>query len=168
MLDQPPLEPVRFRSGREGFRVESDWSYTWSVTPSLEVGALEHQLRIPGGPKGVGFLHDGASVPRLLWTLTGITPAGLISAAALVHDCLYRFQGRLPAYWLFERPLGVQGWHAVPMKQTHYTRETADRLFARIMREAGVDVVERRLAYRGVRLCGWRSWMGEPRKLVEV
>jgi len=167
-FDQPPLEPVRFTNGREGFRLEAPWSYTWSIPPGLEAGALERQLRIPGGARGTGFLFDGASVPRLLWTCTGITPAGLISAAALIHDALYRRRGQLPYGWLYERPAGVQGWCAVDVRKARYTRKTADKLFARIMREAGVARAQRRRAYWGVRVAGWWAWRRRAPRLVEI
>ena len=42
-----------------------------------------------------GFTHDGASVPRLLWSITGIRPDGPIRAGALVHDWIYIHAGRL-------------------------------------------------------------------------
>jgi hypothetical protein len=173
ILDQPDLEPValiarRGRSARrcEGYRLEEPWSYTWTTAPSLEVGAFERTLIVP-----VGFLSDGASVPRILWTLTGIIPDGLIRAAALIHDALYRFRGQLQPGWLFERPLDkhwrgtTRGWIEVPIAQATYTRQSADAMFARIMREAGVGEHERSWAYRGVRACGWATWMREAEVL---
>ncbi|MEW8044190.1 MAG: DUF1353 domain-containing protein [Candidatus Sedimenticola endophacoides] len=39
-----------------------------------------------------------------------------------------------------------------------WSRREADRLFARIMREAGVSRFKRRVAFIGVRLFGWFSW----------
>lgn len=153
MLDQPNIEPVWLTSGREGFRLEAPWTYTWEVPATLETGGLERQLRVTEG-----FLFDGASVPRILWTLTGLIPSGHISAASLVHDLLYRYRGQLPPYSLFERPLGAAGWVVVEPRKARYSRKTADRLFARIMRESLVRPRQRRLAYCGVRLCGWWAW----------
>ena len=40
-------------------------------------GGVRRRILIPKG-----FVYDGASVPRLVWTLSGILPDGLIRAAA--------------------------------------------------------------------------------------
>lgn len=84
---------------------------------------------------GKGFLYDGASVPRLLWTLTGLLPDGLIREAALVHDHLYRHRG-----------------HKI------LPRRTVDLLFYRMMRRSGVPVPKAAAAYLAVRLGGWLAW----------
>lgn len=153
VIDHPNLEPVLFTNGREGYRLEAPWRYTWTV------GDVERRLEFPPG-----FLSDGASVPRILWSLTGITPDGLIRAAAFVHDCLYRFRGRLPPGWLFERPVGAEG--SIAVADVRYTRQSSDAMFGRIMRQAGVAPRKRRLAYHGVRLCGWAVWMREAEVLA--
>lgn len=145
-LDQPDLEACVLSTGREGFRLVAPWSYTWHH------GAVTRRLCIEAG-----FEHDGASVPRLLWTCLGLTPAGLVSAAALAHDWLYRHSGRFQPRSLWERPEGSEGWIDVS-DFLLCTRKEADRLFARIMREAGVPRVRRRLAYLGVRMGGWWLW----------
>lgn len=84
-----------------------------------------------------GFEHDGASIPRLAWALSGLTPDGLIRAAALVHDFLYRF--------------AAAGERAV-------TRAEADLVFYDLMREAGLSRYRAGVAYYGVRAGGWVSW----------
>lgn len=83
-----------------------------------------------------GFTHDGASVPRLAWTLSGLTPDGPIRAAALLHDYAYRLKGVL---------------FSVPTK-----RKDADKLFLDLMRAAGVSKYRSWMAYRFVRLFGPR------------
>jgi hypothetical protein len=141
--DHPNLQPVP-----KGYKFDEDWAYEWLV--------LGHKRRLLV-PKLTE--SDGASVPRILWTITGITPDGLVRAAAAVHDMLYRFGGRLPPGWLLE----IKGdeWVTLVDMQV-YTRRDADRLFARIMRDAGVPKWKRRLAFLGVRLGGYWSWVEGP------
>lgn len=76
-----------------------------------------------------GFICDGASIPRALWTV--IAPSDLSECAWLLHDWLYRYGAS-------------EGW----------TRKEADRLFYRINREQKESRFKSWLAYRGVRLGG--------------
>lgn len=143
-LEQPLLVPIRAPGDDPLYRVVQPWRYQWELP-----GRAVQRLIIPRD-----FEVDGASVPRLLWTLTGITPDGLHRAAALAHDFLYRYAGHLPAGGHQVRLPG--GW----VDAGHlWTREEADRLFARILRECGVGRFRRRLMYLGVRLGGWRAWV---------
>lgn len=134
-LTQPDLRPI---SDRE-YRLHSDYEYVWRE------GLARHRLFIPAG-----FVNDGASVPRAIWWL--IRPDGLIRAAALVHDYLYRYSGDLPvgAYTVDEMPM--MGSARV------FTRQEADDLFYQIMREAEVSAWKAWIAHKGVRLGGWRAW----------
>jgi hypothetical protein len=40
-----------------------------------------------------GFLFDGASIPRLAWTLLGLAPHGIMDLPALPHDAGYELRG---------------------------------------------------------------------------
>ena len=133
---QPDLRPI----GKGKYKLQDEWTYTWTKYD------ITRRIVIPKY-----FECDGASVPRLLWTFTGITPDGLIRSAATLHDFIYRYGGKLPkgSY----QQLTLDKW--IPLDDI-WTRKNADRLFARVMREAGVSKSKRRLAYRGVRLFGWR------------
>lgn len=81
-----------------------------------------------------GFISDGASVPRIFWTL--FSPFGEYFRAALVHDFLYTGANRV------------------------YNRAESDRIFLEAMVEAGVPFIRRRLIYRAVRVGGWRFFAG--------
>lgn len=121
MLEQPDARPVA--GGR--YRLMHDYTYrshSWQIT-------------VPRG-----FEWDGASVPRFLWSLSGIRPDGLQRAAALVHDYLYRYSG------------SVEGSY------TTFTRKGADVLFRDMIREAGGSWWMAWKAYRAVRLFGWMAW----------
>ncbi len=138
---QPLIVPI----AEDLYRLVETYSYEW------DNAGIRNRLTIPAG-----FEFDGASAPRIIWTLTGIIPDGLIRAAALVHDFIYRHGGRLPA-----------GVHQVLVNgewvdaRGRWTRGQADKMFARLMREAGYSKTRRRAAYLGVRLFGWASWKGK-------
>lgn len=140
-LEQPDLRPW-VTEGQ--YRLYAPYTYEWHG----EDGILR-AITIP-----TGFLCDLASVPRWLWTITGITPSGLIEAAALLHDFIYRNKGKLPRYSYGMLKDGV--W--VDLYGAKWGRIDGDKLFARVMREAGVSKSKRRAAYLGVRAGGWASW----------
>jgi hypothetical protein len=100
-----------------------------------------------------GFTYDGASSPRISWTMSGIIPDGLIRPAALVHDWIYNFDGDLP---LGSHTFYTKGvWVSVI---TRWSRKDADRIFLKIMRQAGMDEFQSWLAYYAVRAFGWTKW----------
>ena len=137
---QPDLRPI----AKNKYQLWKNWSYTWVKDDIIR------RIKIPAG-----FISDGASVPRGLWTITGITRDGLIRSAALVHDFLYFYGGDLPA-GSYQR-IGSKDdsnltW--IDLEKI-WTRKNADRIFCRIMRECGVSMFKRRMAYRGVRMFGW-------------
>lgn len=141
---QPILIPVRIPGEGERYRLLKEWRYLWELPDGTR-----QCLVVPRG-----FTLDGASVPRLLWTLTGITPDGLHRAASVAHDYLYRHAGKLRegVHRVYSHGTGwVDAEHV-------WTREEADRLFARLLRECGVGKLRRRIMYLGVRLGGWISW----------
>lgn len=129
------------------FRLADDAVYTWrhvDVGSPAEAppGGAVYRLVVPEG-----FDHDFASVPRPLWTL--IAPIDL-GVASIFHDWLYVWAGQV------ETLRWVDGaWEPV---QTPWTREQADRLFGRLMREQGVVRWRRRAAYLAVHVFAKRFW----------
>lgn len=83
-----------------------------------------------------GFKTDFASIPAPVKAF--INPVGKIKPAALVHDYLYHLRGKY-------------------LNKT-YTRGNADKIFLEIMEAVQVKWLQRRAAYRGVRLGGWIYW----------
>ena len=81
----------------------------------------------------VGFLTDGASVPKVFWNI--FQPFGSYFPAALIHDFLYSKASR--------RAL---------------TRAECDRIFHEAMQDIGVGWLTRRVIYRAVRIGGKRSF----------
>lgn len=139
-LKQPHNVPVSAR----GYKLAHDYTYQWKI------GRESYRINIPEG-----FLYDGASVPRLVWTITGLRPDGLLRAAATVHDFLYEHKGYMPkgAYQLWDD--GMDEWVDAKKK---WSRKSADKMFARLLREAGVSKVKRRMAYKAVRIGGGLYW----------
>ena len=91
-----------------------------------------------------GFRWDGASVPRLFWTLTGVRPGGRILGASCIHDALYRYGGEVPVSW--NDPI------------RYWSRKEADQLFRKMMKGAGIGWLQCHRAYWAVRMFGGRSW----------
>lgn len=148
MFEQPDIRPVLTRKGWD-YKLNSPYFYEW------EKDGIRRRLRI-----AAGFEHDGASVPRPLWTLTGIERDGLQRAGALVHDAFYRSGGTL-GEWIAQEVWsdGRQEWESE--MDARWTRAEVDALFCRMLREAGVSMLKRRMMYRGVRGFGWLYWGGE-------
>lgn len=61
-------------------------------------------IRIPKG-----FIWDGATIPRFLWSILGVTPFGWANPASLVHDYIYILEGAIdtgiiiPRKWADEK-----------------------------------------------------------------
>lgn len=125
--DQPVLQVVKV--AHRSRWLGDKWLYEL-VDPYVYEDADGISILVPSG-----FRHDGASVPRLAYTISGLTPDGLIRAAALVHDFLYRFKGRV-------EPIS--------------TRRQADALFVKIMRASGIRETQIWLAWLAVRIGGPR------------
>lgn len=139
------IQPINAPMGPGIYRLVRDYTYKW------EKGGVEYEIVIPAG-----FEYDGASVPRIVWTLAGIVPDGLIRGAALVHDYIYRYKGKFPPNRWFWR---ASGGDLAPVESgKSLSRAEADALFYRIMREAGMSRYRAALAYVGVRAFGMLSW----------
>lgn len=110
-----------------------------------EVGAVllrDLIYQIPGGEgeerlivAPIGFKTDFASVPRII---SNIVPrVGILRDAAIIHDYLYRTEG----------------------DKGRFTRAQSDKVFCQAMKELGVPWWRRKLAWAGVRIGGWASWI---------
>lgn len=150
VMKQPNITPVRV-SGIEAYQLVENYRYAWTLASD----GILREITVPRS-----LVYDGASAPRIVWTLSGILPDGLIRAAALVHDFLYIHAGKLPrgCYGCLKDGVWVDLYGAV------WSRKDADRMFARLMREAGVSKTQRRLAYTAVRLFGGGAWGKQPVK----
>jgi hypothetical protein len=81
-----------------------------------------------------GFLTDGASIPRLFWSI--LYPFGPYFPAALPHDYFYSPES----------------------DHLNLTRKQADLIFLQAMKDVGVDWLTRHTIYRAVRIGGGRNY----------
>ncbi|MBI1268367.1 MAG: DUF1353 domain-containing protein [Cryomorphaceae bacterium] len=134
MIEQPDIRPI----SEGGYRLEQDYIYSdRSGVTTLDIVTFVVKK---------GFEYDGASVPRALWSVTGISPDGLNRAAALIHDYIYVAKGNVLIY-------------AGAIKcALHITRAQADRLFLDMLKKSGVGWRSRHTQYLAVRLFGWVYW----------
>lgn len=75
-----------------------------------------------------GFDFDGASIPKIFWSIIGSPMFGKHVRAACLHDALYASK--------------------------LLSREDCDKLFLEAMETEGVNWLTRKLMYRAVRLAG--------------
>jgi hypothetical protein len=139
-MKQPDVTPISHEKYR--YRLDEDYTATVVFRGVLFI------ITIPAG-----YLYDGASVPRALWSVSGLTPDGLIRAAALVHDWIYVHKGRIPSF------------HGhIPCK-LRLTRAQTDRIFLDHMEWSGMGWWARNIAFSAVRAYGWTQWKKDPRPI---
>jgi len=142
-LAQPHIEPHPTKEGI--YILLEDFSYEWIKNDK------EYQLR-----EFAGFEFDLASVPRFLWTVSGITPGGLKWTPPFWHDAGYKYKGKFPPGHFRVWDDDLEGWVNVKRK---WKRKQLDKLFCRLMREDGISVKKRRKAYWAVRIGGLKAWL---------
>jgi hypothetical protein len=120
VADYPDIRPV---DSTKNYELREDWEVVWHGK----------RVAVP-----MGYQYDGASVPRWLWSITGLTPDGLMRLGALPHD------------WVYD--------HAGIMDTESFTRLEADQMMFDLYRAAGMTKFGAGLAYRGVRIGGWLPW----------
>lgn len=109
-----------------------------------------------------GFVFDGATVPRILWTLSGLYPAGLIMAGSCIHDWLYKRRRRKVRVQVFNDILKV--WEK---KHMIFTRKEADDIMRIVNTLSGMDSKDIERAYFAVRTFGWILWQ-KPNKPIRL
>lgn len=97
------------------------------------IGTGQHQITVPRG-----FVTDFASIPPLVQRITGLTPYGQYSRAAIIHDWLYWTQG--------------------------CTRAQADRLMVLAMKESATESLEAVTIYRALQAAGGFGWRANQQK----
>jgi hypothetical protein len=79
-----------------------------------------------------GFITDGASIPRIAWSLIGSPMRGKYVNSAFIHDDLY--------------------------KRGLYSRKKTDDIFLEAMEMLGVNWLRRKIMWVAVRLGAWIAW----------
>jgi len=116
---------IPLRNGRE-WEVVDDYTY--------ERGSLRITVR-------KDFVFDGASIPRIFWSLIGAPQAGKHAHASLLHDDLY-----------VNKILFRDG------REVKISRKEADDIMLMVMKEDGVSWWRRNAIHRAVRVGGGRAW----------
>lgn len=119
---------------------------------SWEHDGIVYRLRAPKG-----MVTDIASVPRVVWSLSGITPDGFHRNAAVIHDPTYGWQGKFPPNW-FQYKDEYGQWQNC---HKYWTRDAADRMFLRILKASGVSKFRRYKMYWALKVAGWWAWRGK-------
>ena len=125
------------------FRLIEDWNYQWC-----------HADRDWRLVVRAGFECDLASVPKFLHSLIGRKDLGL--GPPLLHDMIYACRGDVFGSRFGDLEVRNRGRWVV--RNDRVTRNQADRVFGRQMREVQVPKLRRRAAYLAVRAFGWYAW----------
>ena len=100
----------------------------------IEVEVLGYKIRVKAG-----FDFDGASIPRILWSVYGNPLSGKFRIAALVHDVLYASQV--------------------------LSKEVCDKIFLSLMEVHGVGYLKRASMYQAVSKFGITAWKSNQDEL---
>jgi hypothetical protein len=146
--------PSLIQVSKDRYRLASDFSYSWSNH------GLVNRILVREG-----FEFDGATIPYVVSGLMG-GRWGLGYVPPLIHDLLYRcngcvrcaHKGSLHEVLLVTASASKRIDHKWVVVPGRWTREEADKMFGRHMREFNVPKLRRRLAYYGVRLGGSYYW----------
>lgn len=87
-----------------------------------------------------GFVYDGASIPRLFWSLIGSPFTGTHTRAAFIHDALYAAES--------------------------YDRKICDWIFLQILQKHGCSWIKRNTLWLAVRIFGGFVWKKHTEKSV--
>ena len=79
-----------------------------------------------------GFDFDGASIPKLLWSIYGSPLNGNYVVASLIHDGLYASQ--------------------------KVSKSVSDKIFLDIMKQSNVGYIKRTSMYLAVKMFGGKDW----------
>ena len=138
--DQPDIYSL---TKDTNYCLRGDYSYIWRSNK------ITYKITVPNG-----FIYDGTSVPRFLWSIFGIYPDGIHRPASLIHDFMYKNKGLVPdesytSYFIDTWLITHHQWR----------RNDVDRLFCRMLRDLGVSKFKRRIMFYAVRIFGYFWWV---------
>lgn len=125
-------QPVLLPQAKREYKLKGDYS----VGVRDELGK-RYRLTVSDG-----FISDGASIPRIFWSLSGMHPDGLIRAAALVHDRLCDSKGFIVLFDV-RQPI-----------PSRISSKDAARIFRDLMKAAGMATFSIQVAYLVVKWFG--------------
>jgi hypothetical protein len=99
----------------------------------------------------VGFVFDGASIPRIFWAI--LSPVGLLLTPGLIHDYAYRYN-KLLCYDSGDN-------------QTVYKNKAGRAYWDRLFRDVAIDVngfkIINNIAWIALVAFGWIAWNAKRR-----
>ncbi len=105
----------------------------WNLNEPFEYINPPIEIIVPAG-----FTTDGASIPRIVWTIIGSPWSGRYARASVVHDYLYQTM--------------------------QFTRYQTDLIFYQAMGILGVPRWKRSLMHFSVRSVAWLCWNKHAKK----
>ncbi|NOQ27982.1 MAG: DUF1353 domain-containing protein [Bacteroidales bacterium] len=153
--------PKAIKIDNTHFILQEDYSYTWmkdgaNASDPSETYKVESTIIV-----NKGFRWDGASIPKLFWSW-GFTPDGKYRAAALVHDFIYIYKGKLPKGSMISNYISDSGTIEDQIQYGSFSRKDADRLFGKMMKENQVAIGRRKIMKYMVMKFGWIYWKDGP------
>lgn len=145
---QPDIRPVPNHIVDDfNYRLQDDWYFYF------EKDNIEYRDNIPQG-----WLTDGTSVPRNIWSIFGITRDGLERGASWGHDWIYAHQGHLFLHkWRDDK------W---VLTKLELSREDADNIFYRSLLYLKLSPERAKLMFTGVRKFGKTAWENGDEVLI--
>ncbi len=119
------------------YKIEEYTAYTFKTLAELSYTTNKGIIHIVP----INFITDGASIPKLFWSIIGSPFTGLYKKPSLIHDELYSSQ--------------------------KFKRKYADRVFYDGMKDKGVSFWKRKVMYFAVRSCGWKPWNRHKKSLTK-
>lgn len=130
IFDQPP-EVIPFRDDNQ---LDDTLYYTRCAHQYTTFSGLV--ITVPAD-----YHTDLLSIPRIGWSVLGLTPGGCYDWAAIIHDDGYGLQGKFPN--------GIT-----------LTRKQVDDILLEILTRLNMPWLKRKAVYLAVRLFGATHWKG--------
>jgi len=142
--NQPNIIPI----SNTLYLLVEDWRYEWEYDSNISA-----EILVPAG-----FIYDGASIPRIFWSILGVTRDGVHRAASLVHDWIYTYDGRLPDGSVVRRIKMSDGSVKVLDTYDKWSRRDCDRFFKKMLLQTSLGWLKTQIIYIAVRCFGWIKW----------
>lgn len=130
----------------------SDKVYQLQSDYTVRVVLRQRMVEITS-PKGQ--LTDLASIPRWIWTLTGMTPDGLYRGAAVIHDYLYSLHVKKTSWSLVKVSIFNVNGVFVETLPWALSRAECDSVFNQLIQQSGETGWKQWEMYHAVRTFGW-------------
>ena len=140
---QPNIAPI----STSMYILVNTWTYSWS---SKDVYS---SITIPEG-----FVYDGASIPKIFWSIIGLAPDGIHRAAAIVHDWIYTFKGNLPPGSVKRKIILNDGDVKYLNTIDVWTQKDCDKFFKKMLLQTPLPRWKVKLMFTAVRMFGWTKW----------